>query len=200
MLKRSRVGHLFSASISKIVIHLPFHPNLYTFLSIFFAILGMVLSFKSLIITFIFFSLSFLMDVTDGAAARVNGASSMKGAFNDGLADRIVETIVIITLAFLDMPPLVFPSKVWLMIILAFGTYMPSFIKAYAVHHGVIKRKIAEEIPGLMERGERCLVFLAIYLLMILNQSFYATLLLFIMGILAIMTSLQRYIYIVRKS
>ncbi|RLF37560.1 MAG: hypothetical protein DRN03_02165 [Thermoplasmata archaeon] len=199
VLKRSRVGYLFSSSVSRVVMHLPFHPNLYTFLSVLLAISGMVVSLKNLPLAFTLFCLSFLMDVADGAAARINGASSLRGAFNDGIADRIVETFVIITLAFFDIPTFLLTSKIWLMILLAFGTYMTSFIKAYAVHHGVIQRGIAEEMPGLMERGERALFLLGILFLIMIDQKLYAGVLLVLSSVLAVLTAIQRYLYVIRR-
>jgi len=82
---------LFGVLVSPLFINL--NPNLISFLSLLFGLVGMTLSvFFSIKISYIifFFLFSFILDFTDGIVARFKGKTSFYGRFIDGLFDIIV--------------------------------------------------------------------------------------------------------------
>lgn len=97
----------------------------------------------------IFITLAGLLDGLDGALARVSGRVTKFGGYLDAVCDRYLETIVIISVAWV--------TGHWLlsMIVLA-GSLLVSYAKARAAMEVAVSNV---EWPDLMERTERCVLF-----------------------------------------
>ena len=96
--------------------------------------------------------LAIFLDMVDGWVARAKKMESKKGAFLDGISDRIVEFFLLLSLLLLalpDMPESLFslPSLYSIISILFFGTCMTSFVKAYADHKQVVSHEKSESMP-----------------------------------------------------
>ncbi len=194
MIKSTKIGETLSKINGKVFSKLNIHPNFFTALSIIFAVLGTITTYYRLfwIIPCIFFFLAFYMDIVDGSVARELNKVSNKGAFIDGVFDRVVETLMILSFLFLNAPPHI------LLIILAFGTYLTSFIKAYAEHRGVLEKKTASSMPGILERGERVSLLFTAFILYILNKKSIGKYILLFTAFLSVTTSIQRFVFTVR--
>ena len=176
-------------------------PNAWTVLALVPAALGLVALCKGVLFPgLVFFAISGLIDAIDGAVARVTKSTSSLGAFLDGVIDRYVEMALYLGLAaYLWNESFMIPAPAWI-IILVFGALMPTFVRAYADHRGVVtdsgKQK---EMGGLLERFERLMLlyagmFLGLFIpsLIILTVALAA--------ILANITALQRIIFVVKES
>ncbi len=201
MLKSTKIGDKFSLLMGKLFCALPLKPNHYTLLSVLLAFAGMVMVIEQQVeIAILLFLLSFFLDAVDGAVARAKGMASSFGAFMDGVVDRVVETLFLISLAFMNIETMLFPSWLWVMVVLASGTYMTSFIKAYSHHRLVLEEREAANMPGLLERAERCVLLLLVMVLAYFNYGRVAGALLMVVALLATLTALQRCICVWRKA
>ena len=189
-----RIGLLFS----KIGIS----PNAWTILSLVPALAGLYLLFYgNLFLGLVFFVISAFIDIIDGNVARVTKSVSNLGAFMDGVIDRYVEFALYIGLWFflLNAQPIIFPMGFWI-ILLLFGSMMPSFVSAYADHRNVVTNdEQLKNMGGLMERFERLsLIYLGMLLglinPLILNYFIILT------SLLTNITAIQRIFSIVSKS
>lgn len=175
---------------------LPLTPNQITVLAVLFAFIGFFfLVARSFWIGFGLFILSALCDVIDGAVARKRGIVSSKGAFLDGVTDRIVEFFLIAGLMLYSWPPYlvtVFPGYLWLATLLFFGTSLTSYIPAYAHLKGLTEK---EDSPGIFARTERVSLLLAVILCLALNQVAIAVILVIFGALLSIGTASTRFIY-----
>jgi archaetidylinositol phosphate synthase len=140
-------------------------PNAWTALALaiavggFFALWG-----HRLLLGFLLFLLSGVLDMVDGAVARASGKTSATGAFLDGVLDRYVEALLILGLLFYLGPETSFfiPISAWIAILI-FGAVMTSFVRAYADHRGLVKDQevLAKGMGGLLERAERLILIYA---------------------------------------
>ena len=171
----------------------PFHPNTLTVGGLFFAIVAFVVAigYQNLLAGFILFLFAFAIDAIDGMVARAKKLQSKKGAFLDGIFDRLVEFLLLVTMW------LVFPfgrlEELALLLILFFGTAMTVFVKAYAEHSQMLKHEAALSMPGLLERPERSILLLAIFWLSASGFWQFAIVLLYVTVLLSILTFLQRF-------
>ncbi|MEM4215608.1 MAG: CDP-alcohol phosphatidyltransferase family protein [Candidatus Anstonellales archaeon] len=195
MIKSTGLSENFSSSLGRFFAFLPFHPNTLTIFSVIAAFCGFVFSyFGFLLYAFFSFLFAFLLDVLDGAVARAKKLATKKGAFLDGVADRVVEFFLILSLIFV-LPESFLPA----IFVLFFGSCMTSFVKAYAHHKEVLKKEEAEKLGGILERGERGALLLLAFLLVVFNYNFYAVLLLILIALLCIMTFLNRVLKIFER-
>jgi len=130
--------------------------------------------------------------------AREKNVMTKKGAYIDGIVDRVVETLFVISLLSLSLPDIYFNMKYWLMLNLAFGTYMTSFAKAYADHRKAVPTHTIESMPGLLERGERVILYMVSLIIYLINPYLSAVLLV-ISAILSVLTSMQRIVFVVNS-
>ncbi len=179
----------------------PFSANTITIFSVLFALIAYLFTMYELHIYYIllFVFLAFIFDAIDGIVARAKNQVSKKGAFLDGIADRIVEFFVILILlnwlALKGITGYLIPIHIQIISILFFGTCMASFVKAYAEHRQVLSHEKAVKLKGLLERAERVsLIFIA--LLSILFAPSYTTYIVFLIFVLTIITFLQRMYYV----
>ena len=198
MLKHSAFAKSISNSIGNALRWVPLHPDSISILSVVLAIFGYAgwgLHLKQQVYSIIVFSFAFFFDVADGAIARAKKLESKKGAFLDGVADRIVEFFLILALFSVASAELQWV----LLLILFFGTAMTAFVKAYAEHSGILKHEEALQMPGLLERTERSVLLLVAMLLFISHVENVFTILLYGIAVLSILTFLQRFFSVYLK-
>ncbi|MGC8899091.1 MAG: CDP-alcohol phosphatidyltransferase family protein [Candidatus Micrarchaeia archaeon] len=200
IIKSHGLSESISIKVGRFFSFLPFHPNTITFFSVVFAAMGFVFSYFGLLFyAFFSFIFAFLFDFIDGAVARAKKLATKKGAFLDGIADRVVEFFLIIALMLFTLPNIVLPSWLWLISILFFGSCMTAFVKAYAHHKEVLKKNEAEKLGGILERGERGISLLLAFLLVVFNYNFHAALLLILIAILSFVTFVCRVWAVAKK-
>ncbi len=201
MIKNSGKTSKIENSFYSIAKYCPFSPNTITSLSVIFAFIACIFAFRNFNIYYVLglVFLSFIFDAIDGIVARAKNQVSKKGAFLDGIADRVVEFFVLLILLKLfentGITGFVLPTELQIFSILFFGTCMASFVKAYAEHRQVLNHENAVKLKGLLERAERVgLIFIA--LLSILIAPSYTVYIIFLLFILTIFTFLQRMYYV----
>lgn len=189
MLKSQKSAVRVSDSLGSLLSFVPLTPNQLTLLSVLLALAGAYFAYAgSIQHCLVLFVLAFFIDAVDGAVARAKRLASKRGAFLDGIADRVVEFLFIVSL-YLFAPSFI----LWLFAILFFGTCMTSFVKAYAEHRELLSKKAASSLPGLLERAERCLLLLLAMLLLMFGYKLYAAYVVFGTALLCIVTFLQRF-------
>ena len=181
--------------LGRVFSKIPFSPNQYTFLAFIFSIIYFLfLIKKSFIFALIFFFLSSVLDLIDGAVARFKKEETKKGAFLDTIFDRYVEGIFLFGFLFLPLKNFIFEAKIWVFLAI-FGSLMTTYAKAAAKEKDLVEKELKK---GILGRGERLiLIFFAIFL-GIFNQD----LIIYPLVILAIfsnLTAIQR-IYLALKS
>lgn len=175
---------------------IPLHPNHITLISIIFASIAFVLFQYNPLYSLILFAISFFIDALDGVIARAKKLVSKKGAFLDGISDRLVEFFLILTiLVYLSVDQVIFLSSIG---ILFFGTCMTSYVKAYAHHQGVLTEEKSKKLGGILQRAER-VILLFLTLILFVYSPHYAIYLLVLTAILSFITFIQR-LYLVLKS
>lgn len=195
MLKKTRAAAI-SDCVGKMLARLPLEPNLITLASVFTAIIALLVydgSPQRGLVSFSLFLVAFAFDVVDGAMARAKGLVTKKGAFLDGIADRIVEFCLLLTLFF------VFSKNAEMQIavfsILFFGTCMTAFVKAYAEHQGVLDHKKAAAMGGILERAERSVLLLLTFAFLIFGYQQYAAYAIYLTAAFSVLTFFQRFFY-----
>ncbi len=203
MLKSTGTGEKVSRAFGRAFSKLPLSPMFYTYLSVGFALLATLIIFLrgTYLPGFVFFLFAFLMDLVDGAVARAKNKVSTFGAFADGVADRVVETLFLFSLGGMLLREGMGNEVLFLIMgLMAAGTYMTSFLKAYADHRSAITKEEVEEMHGILERGERSIMLVLAMAFVILKRADLAFYLLVLTFILACITVLQRYIYVWRRA
>lgn len=145
-------------------------PNTWTVMSLIPAVLGFItlVVFQNLPVSLFFFILSGGIDAIDGAVARVTRSISALGAFLDGVIDRYVEILLYTGLLFYLFhhgDVLGIPNP-FLICLLIFGALMPTYIRAYAHHRGVVTDPTDQRrMGGILERPERLtLIYIGMFL------------------------------------
>ncbi len=190
-----KVGMVFSKA--------PLSPNAWTLLSLLPAVLGFyyLVFAKSLIYGALLFLLAGFVDMIDGGVARVTRSVSNLGAYLDGVIDRIVEAALFFGLMLYGIPDYILPGYMWAALVLFFGSAMTSFVDVYAGHKQVISDpKILAKAGGLLERMERITLVFAGMLLGYFVAPVYLTYTLALVSVLAILTVLQRIVFVVRNA
>jgi archaetidylinositol phosphate synthase len=175
--------------LAKIFAVLPLTPNQYTGLSLLSAVAYLAAMFYgNYFWALAFFLLAALLDLVDGAVARTKNLSTKKGAYLDTIADRYVEAIVLLGLAFAALPIIFLPAYVWIFLAM-FGSAMTTYAKAAAKEKEL---SVAELKGGLMSRGERMIVIAIVIAMVWLGQAAAASALLMLLAILSNLTAWQR--------
>ncbi len=121
--------------------------------------------------------------------------------FVNGIANRIVEFFIILTLFKVPIPytvPYIIVQKdIWLLIVLFFGTGMTSFVKAYAEYTGAVKHEHVMEMPGMLERTERSFLLIIVYLFILINNEFSSAVVLMFAAVLSFLTFIERFINVI---
>jgi phosphatidylglycerophosphate synthase len=165
-------------------------PNQYTLNSIVFGIFCFVsLIFRNFILALIFFLVSAILDLVDGAVARYSGKVTKAGAYLDTISDRFVEGLIFLGLLSLPLPKFIIEAKYWIFLAF-FGSLMTTYAKAAAKE----KELVAQELKkGFFGRGERMILLSITFFLGIFNQN----LMIYPISLLAIfsnLTAIQRII------
>ncbi|MFH1284978.1 MAG: CDP-alcohol phosphatidyltransferase family protein [Candidatus Micrarchaeota archaeon] len=182
---------------------IPLSPNAWTVLSIVPAIFGFAaLYYQHLPAAIALFAFSAVIDAVDGGVARVTGRVTNLGAYLDGMADRIVEALLLFGLFFYGMPDFYVSYAFWLALLLFVGTCMVSFSRAYADHRKVITdSKKLSKMGGILERAERIiLVFLGMLAAYFAGVPIYLTYAIVAACILSILTLAQRIYFVVKNA
>lgn len=160
MLKQSGPLKKIQQSMGKMLAMLPLTPNQWTTMSLLLAfIAGLTIALtQQLAAGLVLFAIAAIFDAVDGAVARAQGRVTNMGGFIDGVVDRFVEAIFLISLMFIPLPVILIDAKIWLAILVFTGTCMPSFIRAYAEHKSVISKEKAHSLGGICERTERLII------------------------------------------
>lgn len=189
-----KVGYFFSM--------LGISPNMWTLLSLLPALAGFVsLYYRSLLLGALLFFISGFIDLIDGSVARVTSSVSNLGAFLDGIIDRYVEILLYVGLwVYLSgEPSFILPTSFWIML-LVFGSVMPSYVRAYADHKNVVTDPEAQRrMGGLLERSERLdLLYLGMLLgYFDVNWLLYAIAL---VAVLSNLTAFQRIFFVLKRA
>jgi len=189
-----KVGRLFSK--------FGLSPNAWTVISLVPAIAGFVaIIYGYLLPAAALFLFSGFIDAIDGAVARVTGAVTNLGAFLDGIIDRYVEMLLYVgILVFLSgsyAPELLMPHYYWIALLI-FGALMPTFVRSYADHRGVVTEpEDHKRMGGLIERAERLALIFAGMILGYFN-SIFLIYLVAATAVLSNVTALQRIAFVVR--
>ena len=61
---------------------------------------------------------------------------------------------------FYSLPEVIVDAKIWLAAVIFLGTCMPSFVRAYADHKGVVSQDKALAMGGILERSERLILII----------------------------------------
>ncbi|MEM2963636.1 MAG: CDP-alcohol phosphatidyltransferase family protein [Candidatus Anstonellales archaeon] len=173
MLKETNFARRISDRAGEIFSLIPISPNQWTALSLVFAALGALELFGGKALTGgVMFGVSFFCDFVDGAVARKKGEVNPLGAYFDGMSDRVSEFLLLFGLLFYPIPTMIFPSCVWIFLVLFFGTCMTSYAKAYADHRKVLSKNEIEKTSSLFGRAERVSVLLLSVLALELDRNF----------------------------
>ncbi len=161
MLKQSSRLRGLQDSAGDALARIPLTPNQWTVLSLLIALAaGAMIALHDLFLGLFLFAVAGAFDLIDGAVARARGEASELGGFIDGLADRFVEAIFLFSFMFYPLPEVFVDAKVWLASVIFLGTCMPSFVRAYADHKGVVTKEKALALGGICERSERLLLLM----------------------------------------
>lgn len=173
-----KIGFIFSK----------FHPNFYTIISLVFALCGFLFLIKDLIVlALIFFILAAGMDFVDGSVARFRKITTKKGAYLDTVFDRYVEAIFLFGLLFLPFPVVIFPSYIWIFLIL-FGAMMTTYAKSAAKEKELLEGELK---GGIFSRAERLIMSFIILLSLIVTPQ-YTIYLIILMAVLSNIAAIQR--------
>lgn len=167
---------------------LPFTPNQYTGLSVFMVLVCVIcMQTGAYAAALGFFIIAGMLDLIDGAVARKRGLVSPRGAYFDTVADRYVESLLLLGFLLIGLPGVFLPSHVWIFLIL-FGSTMTTYAKAAASEK---KLCINELKGGLMSRGERMILYVAALLMLNFNWI-WVTYIMMVLAILTNITAFQR--------
>ncbi len=136
-------------------------PMTWTWLSLVFAVIGFfMIVFNNIYWGFAFFLISTLMDEIDGKVARCQNEVTYLGGFTDGVIDRFVDFLLIMSFFFLDLPKWGLDINLMLFTLL-FATLLPPFIVAYANHRQAVPDATEKVIWRFAFRVEYIVLFLA---------------------------------------
>ncbi|MFA4983541.1 MAG: CDP-alcohol phosphatidyltransferase family protein [Candidatus Micrarchaeia archaeon] len=194
-LKTTSIGVFFQKASGKLFARLPLSANQITVCALLLALVGFYFAYaQQPLASLLFFILSGAADAIDGAVARARKEVSARGAYIDGVIDRLVEFLFICSFFFYALPAFILPPAAWLIALLFFGSCMTGFATAYADHRKVADaRKIASQ-PGILPRAERLILLFAALALVPYCTS-CTSFLLFAGAVLAAITFAQRFIY-----
>ena len=107
------------------------------------------------------FLISSLLDEFDGKVARYTYRATYIGGFTDGVIDRFVDFLMILSFFFLDFPDWGIDIDIVLFVLL-FATLLPPFIVAYANHRLAVPDPTEKVIWRFAFRVEYVVLFLGV--------------------------------------
>lgn len=201
MLKQQEDLRGIQGKIGSVLSVIPLSPNQWTLLSLIIAIIAgiSIAFFNSLPLGIVLFAIAAIMDLVDGAVARARGEVSPLGGFLDGVVDRFVEAVFLFSMMFVPLPTILINPIIWLSSLVFLGTCMPSFIRAYADHKGVLKREEALALGGIFERSERLgLVVIGLLAGIFCGMQFFVYAII-LASVLSLITIIQRLFAVLGK-
>jgi len=194
-LKTTSFGASFQKASGEIFFRLPFSANQITVFSLVLALFGLYFAYlQQPLASLLFFVLSGASDAIDGAVARARKEVSYRGAYIDGMIDRLVEFCFILSFFFYSLPSFIIPIGLSLVAYLFFGSCMTGFATAYADHRKVADAKRIARQPGILPRAERLvLLFVSLALVPFCLQC--ASALITLGALLCFITFAQRFLY-----
>lgn len=194
-LKHTKLGSSVQLAIGSLFSFLPLTPNQITVLSLLPALAGFYFASQHLVFhSLLFFILAGAIDALDGAIARARKQVTERGAYIDGMIDRLVEFLFVLSFFFYPLPGFILTSGIALILILFFGSAMTSFAVAYAEHRHVADSKKISRQPGILPRAER-LILLFAALAFIPFSPVAASFILFAEAVLCTITFFQRFLF-----
>jgi archaetidylinositol phosphate synthase len=113
-------------------------PMAWTWVSFILAVAAFfVITIQYVYLGFTLFLLSTLIDAVDGRVARYQKSATYIGAFADGVIDRFVDALIIMSFYYFELPVWGLDINV-LLFLLMFATIIPPFIVAYANHRHAV--------------------------------------------------------------
>lgn len=202
LLKQNSSSKGVQEKIGKALAFIPLRPNHWTVLALILAALGAfaIALLQDLTLGLIFFMIGGTLDLVDGAVARARKESTKFGGFLDGVSDRFMEALFLFAFMFYPLPEILIVPQIWLASLVFLGTCMPSFIRAYSEHHGVLEKDAAKSMGGIFERSERLLLIIAGLAAGIVFSMDYFVGAVILAVILSAITVLQRIIYVFQNS
>jgi phosphatidylglycerophosphate synthase len=197
-LKSTPFSASFQKSLGKLFSRLPLSANQITLCALLLALIGLYFAYaRQPLASLFFFVLSGAADAIDGAVARARKEVSARGAYIDGIMDRLAEFLLICSFFFYALPAFIAPAALSLILLLFFGTCMTSFATAYADHRKAAGAKKIAAQPGVLPRAERLiLLFIALALVPFCPEC--ASALLLLGAALAMVTFAQRFWHFAR--
>lgn len=165
-------------------------PAQFTLMSIAFAFISFYFLINlNFLLAFLFFNSAGILDLIDGAVARIKGQASKKGAYLDTICDRYVNGIALLGFLFLPLKFFILPSEIWVGLSLL-GGLMTTYAKAAAKEKELVMEKPA---PAFFGRTERVILIATSMFLGIfdINLVIYPII---ILAILSNISALQRII------
>jgi len=195
MLKASSIGASFQKAAGKLFASCPLTPNQITAVSVLAALVAFYFAYlQQPLASLLLFVVSGAIDAIDGAVARERKMVSARGAYIDGISDRLVEFLMLSSFLFYALPAFILPAFWWILLCIFFGSCMTSFATAYAEHRKVADAKKLAKQPGILPRAERLFSFFLALLLVPFSPQL-SVVILAIASILCTMTFLQRFLY-----
>jgi archaetidylinositol phosphate synthase len=195
MLKKIPALRSLQSALGRLAASLPISPNQITVLALLLAIVAFCFAIiHQPFISLAFFILSGAADALDGAVARARKQVSNKGAYIDGMIDRLVEFLFLLSFAFYALPSFIMPTLLSLVLILFFGSAMTSFATAYAEHRHVADSRKIRAQPGILPRAERLILLFAALALVPFAPT-ASSFILACAAVLSFVTFLQRFLY-----
>ena len=183
--------------LERFAVNIPFSANQLTLSSILFAIIGFfTIYYNQLLSGFFLFLVAGFLDALDGAVARAKKQKTNLGFFLDGLSDRVVEFLFLLSFLFLPFPNI--DKELTLFVLLFFSLIIP-YMKAYADHSRALSHEKALKMSGLFERSERLIFFYLILVFFIGGYGNISSKLLLLSVLLTFLTFLQRFYYVLKQ-
>jgi archaetidylinositol phosphate synthase len=188
--EKSQTWAQISRNLGALFSRFPLTPDCYTWLTIPFALIGLLLIVYNFIwLGVIFYLIAGILDLVDGALARHLNRATSRGAFLDGSLDRFIDFIVIFSYFWLPITMPWMPLGQWLCMAIFFAI-MPSFEVAYANHRQAVTDPEEKIIWRILNRGEMYFLMLLIPVFSVYS-SVWAGYLLIALVVLSLITTLQ---------
>ncbi len=201
MLKQNQSSKGIQERVGQFLVFVPLRPNQWTMLALVLAAMGAfaIALMHDLFLGLILFLVGGALDMVDGAVARARNEATKFGGFLDGVSDRFMEALFLFSFMFYPLPEILIEPKIWLAALIFLGTCMPSYIRSYSEHHGVLTKEKAKEMGGFFERSERIiLITLGLAAGIIFSMEYFVGAIILAVALSAI-TVLQRIAYVMHN-
>ncbi|MEM1526367.1 MAG: CDP-alcohol phosphatidyltransferase family protein [Ignisphaera sp.] len=163
-------------------------PNSITLLGLAISVVGLIAAYLSNIVAvLLIFLISSLMDVLDGALARVSSRVTRLGSILDSFSDKVEEGIFFYSILILGAP-------ITLVLLSLIVSYLISYLRALGENNGVRLEGI-----GILERGERLILIAIAIVGLWLGNSALVHIALIALIILGCVTIMQRLFHIYKN-